>query len=82
VLVDFYADWCGPCKAIAPFLEAIANENTGKILVGKVNVDGNQELAAEYSVMSIPHFISFKGGNVHKQTVGAVPKNELLALVD
>jgi thioredoxin 1 len=82
VLVDFYADWCQPCKRIAPYLEEIAAENNGSILVCKVNVDQNQSLAAAHSVMSIPFVMCFKNGKVHKQSVGAVPKSELLALAD
>ena len=82
VIVDFYADWCQPCKQVAPLLEEIAAENQGKVLVCKVNVDENQQLAGEYSVMSIPFIISFKNGQVYKHVIGAVPKHELLALIN
>ena len=82
VLVDFYADWCGPCKRISPLLMEISNENEGKALVCKVNVDENPDLASEFSIMSIPCIISFKNGGLHKRIVGVVPKNELLALLD
>ena len=81
VIVDFYADWCQPCKRIAPLLAEIAEENEGKVRVCKVNVDENQGLAAKYSVMSIPYVISFKNGKIHKNVVGAVSKDELLALI-
>ena len=82
VIVDFYADWCGPCKRIAPLLKEIAAESGGKVLVCKVNVDENQDIASEFSIMSIPYVISFKNGEVYKHVVGAVPKSELLALIE
>ena len=82
VVVDFYADWCQPCKQVAPLLEEIAAENEGKALVCKVNVDENQRLAGSYGVMSIPFIVSFKNGQIYKQVLGAVPKNELLALIE
>ena len=82
VIVDFYADWCMPCKRIAPALEEIANEKDGEVLVCKVNVDQSQELAATHQVMSIPYLISFKNGEIYKRVVGAVSKAELLALVE
>jgi len=82
VLVDFYADWCEPCKRIAPLLSEIADENEGKLLVCKVDVGEYQQLAVDYDVMGIPSVISFRGGAVHKRITGAVPKKELLALVD
>jgi len=81
VIVDFYADWCGPCKRIAPALEEIANEKNGEVLVCKVDVDQSQELAAAYQVMSIPNVISYKNGEVYKRVLGAVSKAELLDLV-
>jgi thioredoxin 1 len=82
VIMDFYADWCQPCKRIAPVLEEISNETEGKALICKINVDDNQNLAAKYSVASIPNVVSFKNGEVHKRVVGVVPKEELLALID
>jgi thioredoxin 1 len=82
VLVDFYADWCMPCRHIAPFLEEIATEKEGQALVCKVNIDENQSLAEEFSVMSIPLVLSFKNGKVHKQALGAVPKEKLLDLIN
>lgn len=80
VLVDFWASWCGPCRMMGPVVEEISNENTD-IKVCKVNVDENDKLAAKFGIMSIPCFISFKNGNVFKQTVGACPKEDLLNIV-
>lgn len=76
VLVDFYADWCGPCRMLAPILEEIDNVN-----IYKVNVDDEQELAMKYGIMSIPCVISFKDGEVYKKSVGLVDKETLLELV-
>ncbi|MCL2015631.1 MAG: thioredoxin [Defluviitaleaceae bacterium] len=81
VLVDFYADWCNPCKRIVPTLHEIAEEHGDSILVCQVNVDENQELATAFQVMSIPNVISFKNGEFYKRVVGAVSKEELLELV-
>jgi thioredoxin 1 len=81
VLVDFYADWCGPCKRIAPLLSEISEEMADKVLVCKVNIDNNQGLAEEFSVMSIPYVVCFKEGKKVNEVVGAVPKEELLALL-
>ena len=78
VLVDFYAEWCGPCKMMAPIIEEIAGELQGKAKVGKINVDENQELAMEYNVMSIPTLIIFKDGKEAKRFVGATDKEDLL----
>ena len=82
VIVDFYADWCKPCKRIAPALEEIATEKDGQVLVCKVDVDQSQQLASTYKVMSIPNIISFKNGEMYKRIVGAVSKEELLDLVE
>ncbi len=81
VLVDFWATWCAPCKAIAPLVDAVADEYTGKVKVGKVNVDENQATPAKYSVRGIPTIILFKGGVVVDQVVGAVPKSQMDALI-
>jgi len=82
VIVDFYADWCQPCKRIAPFLEEISNEQSGKVLVCKVNVDENQALASQFSVMNLPSILSFKDGALYKRIVGAVPKDRLVELIN
>jgi thioredoxin 1 len=78
VLVDFWATWCGPCKAIAPVVEEIAGEYAGKLKVGKVDVDSNQAVAMQYQIRSIPTLLIFKGGAVVEQIVGAVPKKSLI----
>jgi thioredoxin 1 len=77
VLVDFWAEWCGPCKMIAPLLDEIAEEKLGKIKVGKVNVDENQELAAKFGIRAIPTLLLFKGGQIKEQMVGMVGKKDL-----
>ena len=77
VMVDFYADWCGPCKKMAPLVEQLAGDYDGKVKIGKLNVDENQDIAGNYSVMSIPNFIFFKDGKVVDQVVGGVGKAEL-----
>ena len=80
VLVDFYADWCGPCNAMAPIIEELAKELEGKAKVGKINVDENSDIAVEYNVMSIPTLIVFKNGKEEKRLVGLRDKEELLSL--
>jgi thioredoxin 1 len=78
VLVDFWAEWCGPCKMIAPILEEIATEQAGKIRIGKLNVDDAPATAQQFQVMSIPTLILFKDGEVQKRVVGARGKGQLL----
>ncbi len=82
VLVDFWAEWCGPCKMIAPVLDEIASEYTGKLKVVKVNVDENAQTPAKYGVRGIPSLILFKGGNVVASKVGALTKSQLAAFID
>ena len=77
VLVDFWAPWCGPCRAVAPVLEAIAQEQQGKVKIVKVNVDDNQQLAARYGVQAIPTLLIFKGGQPVDRVVGVSPREEL-----
>ncbi len=77
VLVDFWAPWCGPCKAIAPILDELAEEMSDKIKVGKVDVDENQEIAARFNIRAIPTLIVFKNGAVVDQIVGMTSKNDL-----
>ena len=74
VFVDFYADWCGPCKMMSPVIDKLAQEYDGKIKVGKVNVDENGNLAVRYGIMSIPNMVFFKGGQPVDRVVGAIPK--------
>ena len=82
VFVDFWAEWCGPCKMIGPVIDEIAGELSGKLKVGKVNVDDEQDLAIKYNIMSIPTMLIFKGGQPVTQIVGAMSKDQLLAKIN
>jgi|TARA_B110000438_G_scaffold301521_1_gene356629 thioredoxin 1 len=77
VLVDFWAEWCGPCKMIGPLVEELANEFEGKAIIGKVDVDANPEVSAKFGIRSIPTLLVFKGGEIVDKQVGAVPKSVL-----
>ena len=82
VLLDFYADWCGPCKMLAPVLHEIAEENAGTLKVGKINVDEQMELAMRFQVSSIPRLVVFKDGKAVAKSVGYRPKSEIAAMVE
>jgi thioredoxin 1 len=82
VLVDFWAEWCGPCKMIGPVLDELAGEYGGKIKIAKVNIDDNQNLAAQFRVTAIPTLLIFKNGQVMEQMVGAKSKRDLKASLD
>ncbi|HEY6419530.1 MAG TPA: thioredoxin [Candidatus Binataceae bacterium] len=82
VLIDFWAPWCGPCKAIAPAIDELAGEYSGRLKVVKINVDDNPEVSARYGIRGIPNLLIIKSGQVKEQIVGAVPKNHLVRAVD
>ena len=82
VLVDFWADWCGPCKMIAPILDEIAGEYDGKVLVAKLNIDENPTTPPKFGIRGIPTLMLFKGGNVEATKVGAVSKSQLTVFLD
>ena len=82
VLVDYWAEWCGPCKMIAPILDEIAKEYAGRLKVAKLNIDDNQETPASYGVRGIPTLMLFKNGNVEATKVGALSKSQLSAFID
>ncbi|WJW75182.1 thioredoxin TrxA [Thiohalobacter sp. IOR34] len=82
VLVDYWADWCGPCKMIAPILDEIASEYAGKIRIAKLNIDDNPQTPPKYGIRGIPTLMLFKDGNVEATKVGAVSKSQLTAFID
>ncbi|MGL5631965.1 MAG: thioredoxin TrxA [Azovibrio sp.] len=82
VLVDYWAEWCGPCKNIAPILDEVAHEYAGKLKVAKVNIDENQSTPAKFGIRGIPTLMIFKNGNVEATKVGALSKSQLTAFID
>ena len=82
VLVDYWAEWCGPCKMIAPILEEVAKEYGGKLKVAKLNIDENPKTPGEYGIRGIPTLMLFKGGNVEATKIGALSKSQLAAFID
>ena len=82
VLVDYWAEWCGPCKMIAPILEEIASEYTGKVTIAKLNIDENPQTPPKYGIRGIPTLMLFKDGNVEATKVGALSKSQLTAFLD
>ena len=82
VLVDYWAEWCGPCKSIAPILDEVAKEYDGRLKVAKLNVDENQVVPAKFGIRGIPTLMLFKGGNVEATKVGALSKSQLTAFLD
>lgn len=82
VLVDFWAEWCGPCRLIGPIVEEMSNEYEGKAVIGKVNVDANPAVSAQFGIRNIPTILFIKGGEIADKSVGAVPKTQLTTKLD
>jgi thioredoxin len=82
VLVDFWAEWCGPCKRLAPAVDAVALDYSGRVTVGKLNVDDNQDTTVRFNVRGIPALLLFKGGQVVEQIVGLVPKDDIKKVIE
>ena len=82
VLVDFWAEWCGPCRQIGPIVDELATEYQGKVIIGKVNIDQHPSIASDYGIRSIPSLLVFSDGKVQQQIVGAVGKGELMEALD
>lgn len=82
VIVDFWAQWCGPCRTVAPIMDELAEKYNGKVKIGKVNVDEESEVAAKYRIMSIPTIMVFKGGQIAEKVIGARSKDEFEKMID
>ena len=82
ILVDFWAEWCGPCKMLSPTIDALASEFSDKYAIGKLNVDDNTEISSQYGIRSIPCLLFFKDGKVEKQVVGAIDKDEIANILE